>query len=513
MPIAPEYLHLVFPDTQFPALIYGRASRDPKKKGRSVADQIDAGRDLCDTHNWPIAEVFDQDVDRSASRNARRERKDFEALLTAITAGKGRIVVAWEASRYYRDIEAYIRMRNACISANVLLCYNGQVYDLTKREDRKATAQDAIAAEDEAEGIRERVLRTTRAQAKKGAPHGRILWGYARSYDPDTGDLIDQHAHPERGPMVDDIFERIAAGDTEYAILMDLRALGERTPGAQWEYYHLSAMLRNPAYISRRIHQGKDVGDATWPALVKKRTTWDAVQRIVNSPGRARSVDTTVKHLQTGIAMCGECPDEPPLRMMKNRGRLSYQCDGRYDTVIRETLLDAYVEEAVIRWLGSKAAVAAFQSTAQEKQAEEARERKRGYEAQLDEARERAATFKDGRPLLSVASLASMEARLEPLIEAAKAAAEESSAPPLLQRIVGQPDVESIWNDGLTLGQRRVVLRAVVTVRLHKARARGVRSIEPGRVTLAFVGQPGFMGGRRRVRVPGPRGDAPAPGT
>ena len=222
MPIAPEYLHLVHPNVTFDALLYGRASRDPKKKGRSVADQINSGRDLCETHGWPVAEVFDQDVDRSASRHARRKRKDFEALLAAIESGKGRIVVAWEASRYYRDIEAYIQLRNACMNNDVLLCYNGQVFDLSKREDRKATAQDALAAEDEAEGIRDRVLRTTRAQAKKGLPHGRLLYGYTRRYDPDTGDLIEQGPHPERAPIVLEVFERVAAGETEYSILQDL---------------------------------------------------------------------------------------------------------------------------------------------------------------------------------------------------------------------------------------------------------------------------------------------------
>src|SRR5690606_35092785 len=132
-----------------------------------------------------------------------------------------------------------------CMAAGVLLCYNGQVYDLSKREDRKATAQDAIAAEDEAEGIRDRNLRTTRATAKKGTPHGRILYGYARRYDPDTGDLIEQYEHPDRGPIVREIFERIAAGETEYSIVQDLRGRGERLPGVEWQLYHLPTMLRN----------------------------------------------------------------------------------------------------------------------------------------------------------------------------------------------------------------------------------------------------------------------------
>lgn len=502
MPLAPEYLHLVHPGP-FPALIYGRASRDPNKKGRSVADQVDSGRDLCDTHGWPVVEVFDQDIDRSASRHARRQRKDFEALLAAIEAGKGRIVVAWEASRYYRDIEAYIRLRNACMNANVFLCYNGQVFDLSKREDRKATAQDALQAEDEAEGIRDRVLRSTRAQAKKGLPHGRLLYGYARRYDPDTGDLIEQYPHPEHAPTVLEIFERVAAGETEYSILQDLKRRGERTPGVSWDYYHLPNMLRNIGYKGRRVFQGEDFGEATWPALVPEEL-FDQVQEIIGAESRNTVRDYAVKHLLSGIARCGECEDHPHLRVGKSRGYLVYGCSARFDSQMSKDKLDAYVEEAVLTWLASKAAVSAFQSDEQEKRAERARVRMKALQRQLDEAREMAATFKaDGvTPRLSLASLAMQEERLVPQIEAAKAEAQELDAPPLVRRLVGRPDVPEIWDDELTIEQQRTVLRAVVNIRLNKARSRGVRTIEPGRVTLRFFGQPGFRDQPRYARGP-----------
>jgi DNA invertase Pin-like site-specific DNA recombinase len=512
MPIAPEYLHMVHPGVTFNALLYGRASRDPKKKGRSVADQIDSGRDLCDSYNWPIAEVFDQDVDRSASRHARRQRKDFEALLAAIEAGKGRIVVAWEASRYYRDIEAYIRLRNACMAANVLLCYNGQVYDLSKREDRKATAQDAIAAEDEAEGIRDRVLRTTRAQAKKGLPHGRLLYGYARRYDPDTGDLIEQYPHPEQGGIVLEVFERVAAGETEYSILQDLKTRGERLPGIEWDYYHLPGMLRNVGYKGRRMHRGEDFGEATWPALVPE-ALFDQVQRIVEDESRLSTRDYAVKHLLSGIARCGVCPDEPHLRVGKARGYLTYGCSARFDAQMREDKLDAYVEEAVLAWLASKAARGFFQSGDQEKRAEQARGRRAALEQQLEQAREKATAFRaDGvTPMLSVESLAVMEERLLPQIEAAKAQAREMNAPPLVHRLLTSDDRHEVWADELTIEQRRTVLRAVVNIRLNKARTRGVRSIEPGRISLVFVDEPGFRARPRYVRATAPvQGTGPA---
>lgn len=503
MPVAPEYLHLVYPGESFPAFLYGRASRDPHKKGRSVADQIDSGRALCDAHGWPVVDVFDQDVDRSASRHARKSRDDFEALLAGIEARKCRIVVAFEASRYYRDLEAYLRLRNACASAGVLLCYNGQIFDLSKREDRKATAMDALAAEDEGEGIRDRVLRTTRSQAEKGAPHGRILYGYARRYDPDTGDLTEQYEHPRRGAEVREVFERIAAGETTYAILKDFAERGILHGDMTWQDHHVSEMLRNPAYIGRRVHQGIDVGEAAWPAIVDEETYW-AVQRIVSAPGRARSHDTAVKHLLSGIALCGECTDcgkcadesrcdgQPVLRVMKNRGYLSYQCDARFDTVLRQTRMDAYVEEALVTWLSSDAAVAAFRPEGGDKRAAAARIRLEQLRDQLDDARKAATRFRpDGKPELSVASLGAMEAQLEPQIDKAKAEAEEAAVPPLLRSLVGNADADRVWAD-LDMSQRRMVLRLCVTVRLYKARANGVRSIEPGRIRLSFYGQPGF---------------------
>ncbi|MBZ6250508.1 recombinase family protein [Streptomyces olivaceus] len=504
MPIAPEYLHLVHPGVEFTALLYGRASRDPKKKGRSVEDQLGTGTELCDAYGWPIAETF-KDIDRSASRHARRKRDDFEALIDAIDAGRGRIVVAFEASRYYRDIEAYIRLRNACMANEVLLCYNGQVYDLSKREDRKATAQDAIAAEDEAEGIRDRLLRTARSTAAKGTPHGRVLYGYARRYDPDTGDLIEQYKHPTRAPLVHEAFQRIAAGETEYSIIQDFRSRGERLPGVEWRYYHLRNMLRNPGYAGHRVFQGEILREGTWPPIVPQEL-FDQVQQIVKDPARLTTKDWSVKYLLSGGGQCGECQHFPHLRVVKTRGYRAYQCSDNYHTMMRVSMLDAYVEQALLEWLKLRAADA-FRTDDQQEQAAKARTRLGALRQQLAEAQEKAATFDDeGRPRLSVDSLTALEARLLPMIEAAEAESRVVKVTPLLEGLIGAEDVEERW-EALTIEQRRSVVRQCVNVFLHRARARGVRSIEPGRVTLTFVGEPGFKARPRRARgnVPAPR--------
>lgn len=503
MPIAPEFLRLAYPGQEFPAYLYGRASRDPKRKGRSVKSQLEEGRTLCLDNDWPIIREF-KDIDRSASAYARRKRDDFEEMLEGIEHGECRVLVAFEASRYYRDLEAYVRLRSACMRNDVLLCYNGQVYDLSKGPDRKATARDAVDAEGEAESIRDRNLRTTRLNAKRGGAHGPVLDGYKRRYDPDTGELVDQVPDPARAPLWIGIFRDVAELKSLRSILADLNEQKVTTHrGKPFREYHLREAVRNRGYIGRRMHNGQDMGKAVWPPLSDEETSeeefvelFHQVQKILETPGRNPSSGTDLAHLQTHIAVCGEHPDEPPLRYYKNAGIASYGCSTRFDTSISEARMDAYVEEAVITWLSSQAAVDAFRRAAKDDKARKARIRLKTLEEQLDEARVKARTLRpDGRGMmLSIDSLADIEAALTPQIEQARAEAQEAHVPPLLRDLLGKPrpDVDLAWNTKLTLPQRRMVLRMVVTIRLFKARRQGVRAIEPGRITLAFYGEPGF---------------------
>jgi DNA invertase Pin-like site-specific DNA recombinase len=498
MPIAPEHLHLAY-SGPFDAILYGRASRDPKKRGRSVADQMNENRGLCRAHGWPIAAEF-EDIDRSASRHAKRQRDKFEEMIATIESGHGRILVTWEASRFSRDLEVYVRLRTVCMKAGVLWCYNGVVYDLSKSSDRKATAQDAIQSEGEADAIRDRNLRTVRLNAQAGRPHGRLLYGYTRRYDPESGDLVEQIPHPEQAPIVAEIFSRIASGESVRSICASLPA---KDPGRSWHRASLPKMLRNPAYIGRRIHQGEDIRDAMWPAIVDEET-FRAVQRILATPGRAPvRRDSTVRHLFSGIAVCGECPDEPPLRVGKISGYDAYRCSTRGDTMVKVEFFHAYVEEAVVSWFESNASAEAFRNRNDDARAAEVRLRHERLTGQLREARELASQFRnDGSPKLSVLSLAAMEESLTPLIKAAedemKALLDDSSMPPELDRLLNNPDADAEWN-ALLLPMQRSVLRKVVTIRLFKARAPGVKAIEDGRVTLSFVGEPGFKTGDARV--------------
>ncbi|MFB7461213.1 recombinase family protein [Streptomyces sp. NPDC056188] len=535
MPYAPEYLHLVIPGTKFEALLYGRNSDDAIGTGQSVDDQLTSGRTLCNTHGWPIDREF-KDTDISASRHGRKPRDDFEALISYITterapAGVTRIVVAFEASRYYRDLEAYVRLRAACMSTNTLLCYNGQVYDLSRRDDRKATAMHAVDAEDEAEGIRDRNLRTTNLQAQAGMPHGKSIYGYVRTYQMINGRkrCTGQTEDPVRGPYVVKTLERLDTGQTLRSVTRWLNSVPKaaRPDGRRWNQGSVRSMVLNRAYLGERLHRGTYI-KAVWAPIKgletpAGRSMFLRVTAKMTDPARRMQRGTEVQHLLSWLALCGECGDHAILRYLAATGRrrTTLACAEKFDTSIVEAVLDAYVEEAVLTYFSDKVKARSALVPADDKVKETAAATQKlinSYEEQLAEARQLAETFDEesGRFKLSAASLASMEARLMPKLEAARKKLQGfTGVSPLLLRMLEARDPELVWNGrpgtedhpavpGLTLDQKREVIRRVVTVRLYKAPSSGRRVLDAGRVRLSWFGEPGFRAQRLRAPETGP---------
>lgn len=533
MPYMPEYLHLVFPDVRFEALLYGRNSDDPLKQkvDGSVEDQLITGRALCNNNDWHIAGEF-KDTDASASRHSKKTRDDFEKLITTIVGnpappGVRRILVAYNAARYYRDLEAYVRLRNACVTANVLLCYNGQVYDLSRRDDLKATAMHAVDAEDEAQGLYDQNLRTATLQAEAGKPHGKMLYGYLREYAVVGGRrrCIGQYEDPVKGRYVYQALERADTGHSIGSIKRWLHGIPEaaRPDGAPWSNRNVRSLLLNRAYLGERLHLGT-YQKASWEPIkgletAEGRAMFLRVEAMLKDPSRRTQRGTEPVHLLSFIGLCGQCGDHAVLTTYPH-GSADYTvlgCKEKRDVAVAEALADAFVQEAVVEWFRRKEnARAALVPNDEEGVAkrEAAQRLVNGYVEQLQEARGLARTFDPdtGRPRLSAVALADLEQAIEPLLEAERKKLEPSrGVSPVLLRLLTAEDPDVVWNgrpatddrpgvQGLTLEQKREVLRTVVTVRLHKASHLGVRRLEPGRITLAFVGQSGFRD--RPLRVP-----------
>lgn len=468
--------------TPLRAFIYNRASRDPKRRGRSTADQSEENRAECEDQGWVVVGEFTDD-DRSASRHARRTRDEFEAMAERIRAGECDVLVTWESSRANRTIDGYVRLRTLIEETGVLWRYGGHTYDMNDRRDRRDSAQDALQAEDEAEAIRDRNLRTVRRNAKRGGPHGRAAYGYTREYDPRTGELLAQVPDPDEAPVVREIFERLAAAETAYAVAADLnrRQITRRT-GDEWTADRVIRVARGTeTLIGKRIHQGQVIGEAAWDGIVDPEL-FHAVKRILADPSRRTNRDFIVKHLLSGIVRCGiaQCPQR--LHILKNRGYPSYICKGGAHVACRETRLDAYVEEAVVQWLSSPAAREAFHAADSREAVSQALAEIDRLQTELGKAQQLMVARK-----LTVASLAAVEAGILPEIEKHRRVAQAAQIPEVVRDLVGAVDADARWN-ALLIDAKRAALRAVVEVTLFKGR-QGVGKIEPGRVRLRFLGQ------------------------
>lgn len=460
------------------ALLYARKSsyrrRDPRTLGRSVREQLEECRAWCQENNAVVVDEYVDD-DRSASHFADKPREAFERLIDDIRAGRGDIVVTWESSRLQRDLAVYARLRDVCWRAGVLWCYNGRIYDLSKREDRLATAYDAIRDEDEAWLISERVQRALRANARSGRPHGRILYGYRPIYDLRTGQLatVEPDETPRvaigspcmtprafapitwytRAGIVRQMFRDLVSGRSIHAIIGDLNRRGVRPPRAeQWWRSAIRAICLNPGYIGRRYWRGEDMGAAMWPPLVDEATYWTA-RTMLEDPARVTRRDGRAKYLLSGIAECAVC--HTPARVARGPGR--YHCPRYGHFRVSVQRMDDYVQALLVSRLAAPDAAEIFTPDPDDARVAEERARIAHWRAELAKAEELVAEGK-----LSVERLAGLEQRLLPLIQEAEERVRAASTNPLLSQLLA-PAPDEVWERwaALDLSQQRSVIRAV----------------------------------------------------
>jgi hypothetical protein len=130
------------------------------------------------------------------------------------------------------------------------------------------------------------VRRTKAATLRDGRPDGRVPYGHERKYDPQTRTLVEQRPHPERAPVVREIYEKLAAGTPVSELVRDLnrRRIPAATEGKVWTRNVIVRIATNPVHIAER-HVDGQVYPQQWEPLVP-RDLWHAVQRVLSDPAR-----------------------------------------------------------------------------------------------------------------------------------------------------------------------------------------------------------------------------------
>lgn len=440
------------------AIIYTRVSKDSLRNGRSVAEQEAECRAVCEREGWPVGEVL-EDNDIGASRWSGKDRPAYRRLAEVLRPGD--VLVTWEASRAQRDLTAYAELRDLCAALGVLWNYKGRTHDLNKSEDRFTTGLDALLAEREADEIRDRVLRSLRANAAEGKPHGKIAYGYRAVRDPQTGLIVSREIDPEAAQWIREMTERVLKGESLRAILKDVNPRA----GQKWYSSTISKMLRSPTLAGMRTYKGA-VLQGNWEPIL----TMDEHKRLVTvlgDPGRRTSYrGTEPRYLVSGIAACGVCGK--PCYVGKNHGKPSYVCrnGGHVSRLVSD--VDPVVIEKMIGIITHQRARVFLFHDDDENSGNESAEwvaKAQLLQGRLDEYSESAALGE-----ISKTEYLKISNSLNRQIQEANSKAAETAVTgdPLLALLYREP--EEVW-EGADMDQRRRFIRAAVNVRILKTGA------------------------------------------
>lgn len=465
---------------------YERVSLDRRDSRRSVDEQHADNLATIEREAWRYVDDGSRfvDNDRSASRYAKKERPGYVRLVSFVDAGRCDVVVVWELSRLSRDLGTLVAFRDLCRARGVLWSVGGRTYDPGDDRDTWPLIAQAIQAENESAQTSKRVRRAMVKNAEKGRPHGKHSYGYRREYDPETRVLVRVVIDEDQAAVLREIADRFLAGEAFYSIAHDLTARGVPAPagGKVWHPSNCARLMKNPAYIARRMQNGQYVADAIWPPIFGE-SEWALMQGKLADPARLTTHEAATKYLLTGIAECGVC-GSTRMSTVKHRGtgNRSFICGAKFCVSRAITPTEQLVEKKIIERLASPDVADLFgtggdddSAEAARKRAAELRERLAGFEAEAMAGRITPAAF--GR----------FETKLTEQIEAAEVEARRAVLPAALTELAGvDPEhVAAVWQ-AMTIHEKRDALRATGARVTILPVGRGKRIFDPATVRVEF---------------------------
>lgn len=340
---------------------YLRVSIDRSGRERSITEQHEENERAAAGHGFTLGPPYADNG--SASRYAAKARGDFATLLADLDGGRfgAEVLLLWESSRGSRKVGEWVELIESCEQHGVRIhvTTHGRTYDPANPRDRRSLLEDAVDSEFESAKISVRAKRAAAANAAAGRPHGRVPYGYKRTYDPTSGRLAAQEPDPAEAPIVRELFARIVAGHSLRGIARDFEARGiVKRSGGPFSAQHLRSMALNRAYIGQRVHDPgrkgrklsdrQQVVDDAWPAIVDLRA-WHAAQRILADESRKTVRPGRARHLLSMIALCDVCSG--PLAVTTRNGAAQYQCHRKGCVRLGQAGVDEIAVQVILGFL------------------------------------------------------------------------------------------------------------------------------------------------------------------
>jgi site-specific DNA recombinase len=471
------------------AVLYGRVSSDRQAGGesKSVDDQLQSLRKWAANEGYQVVGEF-RDDGISASRYARvRTRPDWVQVVELITSGGVDVLAVWSIARATRDRSTWAALIAACIDNGVLIAVDGKIQDPNDPDESFMLDIQAALAVNGSARISKDAKRAVDSRAERGAPHGRVPDGYMIETDR-TGKPVRRVVDPERGPIYREAVDRLLAGESAYAIARDFNQRGLKTQrGAHWTGSNIVNRIRGPHLAGLRVHHGQVLQgiQAEWPPIISVEEHHRLIALLADPARKSNKEGRTLKHLGTGIYLCGVCGGK--IRMFGGPTRKkSYGCRDRQCVSRQVAETDAKVEMVIVEFLSRPDIYLYLAETSGEADVAQAREEAAKIRAELVEAQ---ALVDSGE--LSIASFARFEKRLLAKLEAAEESARPTHIPSVVYDVArpegdenGFSEVQQRW-DATSITGKRAILRALVEVRIMKADQRNQNlPFDPSKVVV-----------------------------
>jgi DNA invertase Pin-like site-specific DNA recombinase len=452
------------------AAIYCRISSDPRGLGLGVERQRQDCLDLAQRHGWEVVGTY---TDNDVSAYSGKARPQYAALMEAVGSSSVDVVVAWDPDRLHRapaELESFILVVERA-GVDVVTVQAGE-WDLSSANGRLTARLLGSIARHESEHKSERVRRALEQNAAAGRSHGRRAYGWSREHAPDG--TAREVVVPEEAAVVRRIAEALLSGESLRSVTAALNDDGVPSPtGKPWGKNMVRALVLRERNAGLRVHRGEVVGEGAWEPILD-RDRWEQLRAVLSDPQRRTSTGSTAVHLLSGIGRCGVCG--ATLRVALNRGVPSYRCSANGCVIRRKDDLDDLVTGLIVARLSQLDAVDLFAADDSPERLAAVAEADR-LRARLDEVADQ---YADG--LIDGRMLERITARLRPQLTEAEARSRVVDSTPLLEGLVGMPDVRAVW-EGLSLSRRRAVVDTLMTITLNRTR-QGARTFDPEAVRI-----------------------------
>lgn len=295
------------------AAIYARISSDKTGAGLGVSRQEQDCRRLAESLGWKVVRVL---VDNDVSAYSGATRKSYGQLLELMKSGAIQGVIAWHTDRLHRsprELETYIDVSEAN-GVTTQTVKAGEI-DLSTPSGRAVARTLGAWARYESEHKSERIIRKKLELATAGKfSGGPVPYGWLMV---DGQPVIVESDAAEIRKAV----EAIIAGQSIGSIVKDMNARGVPTRrGQHWTSTAVRNLVMRPTNAGLSAYHGEIMGVSVFPAIISE-DQWRTATAIVTDPARRSAFDSKVKHLLSGLLICGTCGDSMRISSRASKGR------------------------------------------------------------------------------------------------------------------------------------------------------------------------------------------------